>query len=62
MEIKALIDALEGKVIQGEYGPWNRPFVTLDIDEYRAVLEALGNKPKRGRPRKDVPRETIRDS
>lgn len=61
MEVKGLLSALKAKVIMGEYGPCNRPYVILDIDEYQAVLEALESKPKRGRPRKvEVPHEAVR--
>jgi len=55
---KALIDALEEKIILGEEGAFTRPYVILDVEEYRAVLDAL--KTKTRKTTKKVPRETIR--
>ena len=62
MEVKSLLDMLKEKNILGDYGPWRRPYVVLDVDEYHAILEALESKPKRGRPKKleSVPHEAIR--
>ena len=56
-----ILKKLRQKCILGEYGAFTRPYVILDVDEYHAVLAALEDKPKRGRPRKaDIPHETVR--
>lgn len=53
-----LLNRLREKNILGEYGAFTRPFVILDINEYREILAALESKPKRGRPK--VPSEAVR--
>ena len=61
MELSEAIKMLREKPILGEYGAFNRPYVVLDVDEYRAVLELL-SKRKPGRPKKvEVPREAVRN-
>lgn len=55
-----LVEMLRKKPILGEYGAFNRPFVILDIDEYRAVLAELQAKNSR-RPRK-VPLDAVREA
>ena len=61
MELKDVLKMLHDKPFLGEYGAFNRPYVVLDVDEYRAILDLL-SKRKPGRPKKiaEVPREAIR--
>jgi len=67
MALDDLIKRLRAKVVQGEHGPWNEPFVVLTEVEYNQVLTVLEEKatpPKRkpGRPRKsdEVPHVATR--
>jgi len=55
---RSLIKALEEKTILGEHGAFTRPYVILDVDEYKAVLSAL--KARNRKATKEVPRETVR--
>ena len=56
MAIKDALELLKSKVVIGEYGAATRPFVILDIDEYRMLLREL----EKGQRRKRVPRESAR--
>jgi len=58
MALEELINTLEEKLVLGEYGAFTRPYIVLDVDEYREVIKALKAK-QRGRSRK-VPHEQIR--
>mgnify|MGYP001816116103 CR=1 FL=1 len=58
MALSELLAQLQQKPILGEYGAFNRPYVILDVDEYRAVIAALSAK--RSARKAEVPHQTAR--
>lgn len=58
MALKDALSILESKPVLGEYGAVTRPFVLLDVDEYRLIVSEL----KAATRRKRVPRETSREA
>jgi hypothetical protein len=51
---------LKRKIEAAEADKFWRPSIVLDVSEYSALLSALEDQPKRGRPKKEVPREAVR--
>jgi hypothetical protein len=58
LAIKDAIQLLKSKPMLGEYGAVTRPFVILDVDEYRMLLDELEKLNRRKR----VPREAERQT
>lgn len=56
-----VIEMLRLKIEAAEAQKFWRPSIALDVSEYTEILAALEEKAvKRGRPRKEVPREAVR--
>jgi hypothetical protein len=56
-----VIEMLKRKIEAAEAQKFWRPSIVLDVSEYSALLALLEDeRPKRGRPKKEVPREAVR--